>query len=64
MAEIEQKMAEIILFPTHTDYCRECVFYAPVTGACTNEKYIENDYYVVCVKKYCPYKKIISSQRK
>jgi hypothetical protein len=50
-------MAEIILHPTHPDYCKECIYDNIKTGACTNEKYIENSYKVNCVWGYCKYKK-------
>lgn len=49
-------MAEIILFPTHPDYCKECIYYTP--SGCQNEEYIKNQYYVNCVWKYCKYKKV------
>ena len=51
-------MAEIILFPTHKDYCRECIFDDPERGICKNPKYNENSYKVNCKDKYCRYKKI------
>ena len=49
-------MAEIILFPTHPDYCKRCIFYSPENGACQNKKYIKNQYKVVCVWRYCKYR--------
>jgi len=51
-------MAEIILFPTHEDYCRECIFDDPERGICKNQKYNENSYKVNCEDKYCKYKRI------
>lgn len=49
-------MAKIILFPTHENYCRQCI-YDGKNGECTNEEYIKNGYKVNCVWKYCPYRK-------
>ena len=37
-------MAEIILHPTHPDYCRECIYDDVKFGACKNEAYKENGY--------------------
>lgn len=45
-------MAGIILFPTHMDYCRSCVYHGPY-DSCTNEDYIKGRYN----KKYCPFRK-------
>lgn len=49
-------MAEIILFPTHPEYCNSCIYHQK-NGACINEKYIENQYLVNCVWHYCKYRK-------
>lgn len=49
-------MGEIILFPTHKDYCGKCE-YRGMMGECTNEKYIQNSYKVCCVWRRCPYRK-------
>lgn len=51
-------MAEIILFPTHKDYCRECIFHDEHHAACKSKDYNENSYKVNCVWKYCKYKQI------
>lgn len=48
-------MAKIILFPTHEDYCRKCMYRGNL-NQCSNEKYIKNQYKVLCVWKYCPYR--------
>lgn len=50
-------MAEIILFPTHKDYCNECIYHNPNFGTCKNIAYNENSYKVNCVWKYCKFKK-------
>lgn len=49
-------MGEIILFPTHKDYCGKCECMG-MMGECTNEKYIQNPYKVCCVWRRCPYRK-------
>ncbi|MFR6160935.1 MAG: hypothetical protein ACLUJV_15660 [Blautia producta] len=49
-------MAEIILFPTHKDYCGKCI-YSGGNGGCKSEKYIRNAYKVCCVWKRCPYRR-------
>lgn len=49
-------MGEIILFPTHKDYCGKCE-YRGMMGECTNEKYLQNMYKVCCVWHRCPYRK-------
>lgn len=49
-------MAEIVLFPTHKDYCGKCE-YRGMMGECTNEKYLQNMYKVCCVWHVCPYRK-------
>lgn len=51
-------MAEIILFPTHEDYCKECIFDDLDRGICKNPKYNENMYKAICKDKYCKYKRI------
>ena len=49
-------MAEIILFPTNENYCKECAYHNN-NGTCSNEKYNQNSYKVNCVWKYCKYKR-------
>ena len=56
-------MATIILFPTHRDYCKKCV-YDGKRGECKNKNYIENQYKVNCVWKYCPYRKERKDEKK
>ena len=51
-------MAEIILHPTHPDYCRECIYDDVKFGAGKNEAYKENGYYVNCIWHYCKFKKV------
>lgn len=48
-------MCEIILHPTHKDYCKECIYNTQTT--CKNKDYINNSYKVNCVWKYCKFKK-------
>lgn len=55
-------MAEIILHPSHPDYCNECIYHGNF-GNCQNEDYIKNDYKVNCVWHYCPYKRRKGEQR-
>ena len=50
-------MSNIILFPTHEDYCRTCESHDDLYETCTNEKFINNMYDVHCVLGYCPYRK-------
>lgn len=50
-------MAEIILHPAHTDYCKECAFYDRKSDSCQSEDYKQNSYKVVCVWHYCKYKR-------
>lgn len=50
-------MAEIILHPIHPDYCKECMYHGEEPETCTNTKYKENSYQIVCVLHYCPYKR-------
>lgn len=50
-------MGEIILHPSHPDYCKECTYYDDSNAACKNEKYKEHSYEVVCVWKYCKFKR-------
>lgn len=49
-------MGKIILFPTHPDYCKRCI-YSRSNGTCASEKYNENQYKVNCVWHYCKYRK-------
>lgn len=49
-------MGEIILHPTHPDYCKECIYYE--SYGCINTDYQKNSYYVNCVWRYCKYKKV------
>ena len=51
-------MGEIILYPTHEDYCKECIYNNAKLGICNNEMYNKNSYKVNCVWRFCPYKKI------
>lgn len=51
-------MAEIILFPTHEDYCKECIYDDLERGICKNPKYNENMFKAICKDKYCKYKVI------
>ena len=51
------KMGEIILHPSHPDYCKECIYYGRSNGGCQNEEYIKNAYKVICIWKYCKYKR-------
>lgn len=53
-------MGEIILHPTHENYCKECIYSNKKSGTCKNEKYINNQYKVNCVWKFCPYRKTIN----
>ena len=55
---MEISKAKIILFPTHRDYCKECIFHDEFHGKCKNWRYNENAYKVNCVWKYCKYKKV------
>ncbi len=50
-------MADIILFPTHKGYCKECLYYNSNGETCNNERYKKNSYEVNCVWKYCKYKR-------
>lgn len=50
-------MAEIILHPQHTGYCKECVYHDDKNGDCTSKDYTQNSYKVVCVWHYCKYKR-------
>ena len=47
--------AEIILHPAHPDYCKECIYNAPI--GCKSKDYNENSYKVNCVWHYCKYKR-------
>lgn len=49
-------MGELILFPTHENYCKECIFNNEKVGICNNPKYNENAYKVNCVWKHCKFK--------
>lgn len=51
-----ETVAEIILHPTHPDYCKECIYSTP--SGCSNTDYQKNSYYVNCVWGYCKYKKV------
>lgn len=57
-------MAEIILFPTHKDYCKECIFDDLGRGICKNPKYNMNMYKAICKDKYCKYKRIRKQEEK
>lgn len=50
-------MAEIILHPNHPGYCKECIFYNEKNEACESKDYRQNMYKVVCVWRYCKYKR-------
>ena len=32
-------MSNVILFPTHEDYCKSCIFNNLQNGSCENEEY-------------------------
>lgn len=49
--------AKIILHPSTTGYCKECVYYEK-NGQCTNEDYKKHFYEVCCVWRYCKFKKV------
>lgn len=49
-------MAEIILHPSHPDYCNECVYHGS-SGNCLSDDYNKNSYKVNCVWHFCPYKR-------
>lgn len=49
-------MAEIILHPSHPDYCNECVYHG-IFGNCLSDDYNKNSYKVNCVWHFCPYKR-------
>ena len=51
----------VILYPTHEGYCKECVYYEG-GGICTSKSYIKNSYMVNCVWGYCKYKKVKSDK--
>lgn len=55
-------MAEIILHPTHPDYCKECI-YSNKNGSCSNNDYNKNSYQINCVWGYCKYKKLAKIKR-
>lgn len=48
----------VILFPTHTDYCKECMYHSS-GGTCNSDEYNKHTYEVNCVWKYCKFKKTI-----
>lgn len=50
-------VGEIILHPSHPDYCKECMYYSERPETCTNQKYEANMNQVICVWHYCPYKR-------
>ena len=50
-------VGEIILHPSHPDYCKECVYYTEGPQSCTSKEFAENSYSVICVWHYCPYKR-------
>jgi hypothetical protein len=50
-------MKELILHPSHLDYCNECIYHGSEFGNCLNEDYNKNIYKVNCVWHYCPYKR-------
>lgn len=54
-------MAEIILFPTHPGYCKECIYDDGRRGTCSSDDYNKHSYEVNCVWKYCPYRKVKKS---
>lgn len=56
LEEDKTGMGKIILFPTHPDYCKRCI-YSRNNGTCASEKYNENQYKVNCVWHYCKYRK-------
>lgn len=49
-------MNNIILHPSHPDYCKRCI-YCDRDGMCKSKEYQKNSYYVVCVLKRCIYRK-------
>lgn len=49
-------IAEIILFPTHKDYCISCI-HSGMFGNCLNAEYHNHARMVNCVWGYCPYRK-------
>lgn len=49
-------MENIIIFPTHEDYCKKCIYHKE-NGTCVNKEYQKNSYYVNCVWKRCKYRK-------
>lgn len=49
-------MAEIILFPTHKDYCMRCV-HCGASGNCLSKEYNTHASKINCVWKYCPYRR-------
>lgn len=50
-------MGKLILFPTHEDYCNECIYYNKKIETCNNPEYNDNCYKVCCVWKHCKYKR-------
>lgn len=56
-------MVEIILHPHHPGYCKECVFYDDKNEACTSKDYEQDSYKVVCVWRYCKYKRKRDAER-
>lgn len=41
----------VILFPTHADYCKECMYHSS-GGTCNSDEYNKHTYEVNCVWKY------------
>lgn len=50
-------MGELILFPMHEDYCKECIYNNIKLGTCNNPEYNKNSYKVNCVWKHCKFKR-------
>lgn len=50
-------VGDIILFPGHENYCKECIYYEEKFEKCKNQNYKENIYKVCCVWKRCKYKR-------
>ena len=50
-------MGEIILRPSHPDYCKECMYHGEKPEICMSKKYEANIYQVICIWHYCPYKR-------
>ena len=49
-------MSKVILFPTHKNYCSECIYYNKEPAICLSEDYNNNMGKVIKLG-YCPYKR-------